>query len=39
MNKALDQNEFDMRMEFLKTYFQTEEQIIFSLLNSPLHAS
>lgn len=39
INKALDQNEFEMRMEFLKTYFQIEEQILFSLLNCPLHAS
>ena len=39
MNQMHDQNEFDKRIEFLKSYFQREEQIILGLLNSPLHAS
>jgi hypothetical protein len=38
-SKFLDRNEFEMRMEFLRNYFQMEERVLGDLLNNQYNAS
>jgi len=39
MNQMLDQSEFDKRIEFLKSYFQIEAQVLGNMLNLGFNAS
>jgi hypothetical protein len=39
MNQMLNQNEFDKRIEFLKSYFQIEAQVLGNMLNVGFNAS